>query len=54
MDESNSKIVMTHGNYWTYLILMSNFIYEKKCQRWNSKELHYKVIGWNNNLCKLS
>jgi hypothetical protein len=20
MDESNSKIIMTHGNYWTYLI----------------------------------
>ncbi len=54
MDESDSKIVMTHGNYWTYLIFMSNFIYEKKYQRWNSKELNYNVIGWNNNLCKLS
>jgi hypothetical protein len=29
MDESNSKKIMTHGNYWTYLIFMSNFISEK-------------------------
>ncbi len=28
MDEINSKIVMTNGNYWTHIILMSNFICE--------------------------
>jgi hypothetical protein len=27
---------------------------KKRCQRWNSKELHYNAKGWNNNLCKLS
>jgi hypothetical protein len=29
MDENNSKIVMTDGNYWTYIIVMSNFIQKK-------------------------
>jgi hypothetical protein len=54
MDESNSKTIMTNGNYWTHIIFMWNFICEKGCQRWNSKELHYNEKGWNNNLCKLS
>jgi hypothetical protein len=29
MDESNFKIVMMNGNYWTHIIFMSNFIQKK-------------------------
>jgi len=51
MDENNSKTIMMNGNYWTHIIFMSNFIQKKRCQRWNSKELHYNAKRWNNNLC---
>ncbi len=49
MDESNSK-----ENYDKWKLLdLHNFL-EKKGKRRNSKELHYNVKRWNNNLCKLS
>jgi hypothetical protein len=31
--------VMTDGNYSTCTIFTSKFIYEKRCQRWNSKKI---------------
>ncbi len=33
MDESNSKTVMTNGNYQIHIIFISNFIYKKKVSK---------------------